>query len=100
MKSRIEKITPLRAIRLYCRKCSAGTKEVRLCTIADCELFTFRMGRKPKTQRPGNPELTERRRQVVAAARAARLGKCKSGAAGDHKDSEDGILLQDLLLFK
>lgn len=39
------KITPLKAIRLKCLECSAGShKEVTLCPITDCELYQFRSG--------------------------------------------------------
>ena len=42
-------MTPLKAIRLRCLDCSAGSiKEVRLCPVHDCELYQYRMGHNPK----------------------------------------------------
>jgi len=41
-----QKLTPLKAIRLKCLDCCAGSrKEVRLCPVRDCPLWPFRMGR-------------------------------------------------------
>jgi len=82
MDTRTEKLTPLRAIRLYCRECSSGTKGVRLCPITDCELFSFRMGRRP--QKPGScsdPVMTARHREFAATARAVKL---KRAMLNDH----------------
>lgn len=44
------KTTPLKAIRQKCLECSNGSdKEVRLCTVYDCPLYPYRMGRGPRT---------------------------------------------------
>jgi len=44
------KTTPLKAIRQKCLDCSCGSdKEVRLCTVYDCPLYPYRMGRGPRT---------------------------------------------------
>lgn len=46
----ISKRSPLKAIRAKCLDCSGGqVKEVRLCPIATCPLYSFRMGRKFST---------------------------------------------------
>ncbi len=52
------KLTPMRAIRLKCLDCSAGSaKEIRLCPIPDCELYIYRMGKNPAyAGRKGNAE--------------------------------------------
>ena len=43
-----KKISPLIAVRLYCRQCSGESpKEVALCTIPDCALYPFRFGHNP-----------------------------------------------------
>ena len=40
--------TPVKSIRAYCIGCAGGsTKEVRLCTLHDCPLYPYRMGKKP-----------------------------------------------------
>jgi hypothetical protein len=44
-------LTPLRAIRIYCRQCSGESpKEIKLCPIPDCPLYPYREGRNPKRQ--------------------------------------------------
>lgn len=41
-------MTPVKAIRLYCLECSGKSpKEVKECTISDCTLFPFRLGKNP-----------------------------------------------------
>jgi len=41
-------MTPLKAIRLNCLGCSAGSaKEVRLCYIPTCPLYQYRFGKNP-----------------------------------------------------
>jgi len=47
-----QKLTPLKAIRLKCLDCCAGSrKEVRLCPVRDCPLWPFRMGRNHSNSR-------------------------------------------------
>ena len=42
-------LTPIKAIRLKCLQCSNWSfKEIRLCTCADCSLFPYRFGKRPK----------------------------------------------------
>jgi len=42
--------SPLKAIRLKCLECSAGsTNEVENCVIPDCTLYPYRFGKYPKT---------------------------------------------------
>jgi hypothetical protein len=46
----VRKLTPILAIRKKCLDCSAGSfKEVRLCPVKDCPLWTFRFGIRPET---------------------------------------------------
>jgi len=46
---------PLVAIRAKCLDCCVGqAKEVRLCTVIDCPLYSFRFGENPFTRRKGN----------------------------------------------
>lgn len=41
-------LTPIKAIRAYCIECSGGmTKEVKLCTVENCPLYPYRMGKRP-----------------------------------------------------
>jgi hypothetical protein len=42
------KHSPLRAIRAKCIDCSGGSRaEVRRCTVTDCSLYPYRMGKNP-----------------------------------------------------
>jgi len=48
----MNKVTPLKMIRLYCIDCQGGDergsiKSVRLCSIVNCPLYPFRMGKNP-----------------------------------------------------
>ena len=40
--------TPIKAMRKKCLQCSVcQPKEVRLCTVIECDLYPYRMGRRP-----------------------------------------------------
>ena len=40
--------TPIKAIRQMCKNCTCDQpKEIRLCTIINCPLYPYRMGRRP-----------------------------------------------------
>jgi len=44
----VKKLTPLKAIRVYCIECSGGSlKEVRMCPHTNCTLYTYRFGKNP-----------------------------------------------------
>jgi len=52
-----KKISPLKAIRLQCLKCSNGNiYEIRHCPITDCALYVFRFGRNPNRKLNLSPE--------------------------------------------
>ena len=43
--------TPIKSIRAYCIECQGGSfKEVRLCTLRDCPLYAYRMGKRPSQE--------------------------------------------------
>ena len=45
--------TPIRAIRAKCLDCTCQQpKEVRLCTVKECPLWPYRMGKRPKKEVP------------------------------------------------
>lgn len=47
-----KQVTPLKAIRLKCLECSAGSrKEVRDCGVVECPLLAFRFGRNPQREK-------------------------------------------------
>lgn len=52
-------MTPIKSIRAYCvNHCMCGQmQEVRLCPCVKCELWPYRMGKRPTT--PGNGETKE-----------------------------------------
>jgi len=42
-------LTPMKAMRAKCMQCCCNqVLEIRLCTITDCALHPYRMGRRPK----------------------------------------------------
>lgn len=65
-------MSPLKALRLRCTDCSAGSSlEVRLCTAVSCPSWPFRMGRNPcrapasEAQRQIGRDLASRRPRGV-----------------------------------
>jgi hypothetical protein len=59
--------TPLRAIRLKCLDCSNNQPlEVKNCTITDCPLYCYRLGKNPKRKGMGNPEAFKKYRESQA----------------------------------
>ncbi len=45
------RLTPVKAIRAKCLDCSGDQpKEVRLCSIPECSLYPYRMGKRPTTE--------------------------------------------------
>jgi len=54
------KRTPIKAIRAKCLDCTNGQNiEIRLCSITDCPLWEYRMGRRPKKDSEGFFEADE-----------------------------------------
>ena len=48
MQETVTRLSPVKAIRKYCRMVCAGSpKEVRLCSVPTCPLYSFRQGRNP-----------------------------------------------------
>lgn len=55
--------TPIKAIRLKCLDCCAGSsKEIRLCPIKDCSLYPYRLGKNPNRK---SRELTEEQKEAL-----------------------------------
>ena len=49
------KLTPLRAIRMKCLDCSGRSRvEIRKCTIPDCSLYFYRLGKNPARKGMGS----------------------------------------------
>lgn len=47
-------LTPIQAIRQMCRQCTGNQlKQIRDCTITDCPLYEFRMGKNPRRKNIG-----------------------------------------------
>lgn len=55
--------SPTKAIRAKCLECCCGSsQEVKLCTVEQCPLFSFRFGKNPyRTKR----EMTEEEKEVL-----------------------------------
>lgn len=48
---------PLKAMRLKCLECSGDSwREVQLCQVFDCPLWSYRLGRRPTTATQRSPE--------------------------------------------
>ncbi len=57
------KLSPLKSIRAKCVECSAGKpSEIRDCTVIDCPLFPYRLGKNPNRKGigKGRAEFTEK----------------------------------------
>ena len=53
-------MTPMRSIRAKCLDCCCGSPmEVRLCPAADCPLYPYRMGHRPKQYQDITKEANE-----------------------------------------
>jgi hypothetical protein len=51
------KLTPIKAIRQHCIECSGdSTKEVKICELADCPLYPYRMGHNPARKGMGSKD--------------------------------------------
>jgi hypothetical protein len=62
----VKDLTPLKAIRLKCLDCCAGSiREVKRCHITDCYLHQYRFGRNPKRAGIGPRKAEFRDRSVV-----------------------------------
>jgi hypothetical protein len=72
----MEPTTPMKAIRLKCLDCSAGSAhEVRLCGIKACSLYRYRMGKNPAyARRVGNPKALQRAREAAEGIDVADVG--------------------------
>lgn len=63
--------SPLKAIREKCLDCSNGSyKEVELCPVTRCPIYTFRFGKNPNRKR----ELTEDQLEELRNRARANLG--------------------------
>lgn len=62
-------LTPMKAIRAKCLDCSCfQSKEVKLCTIPDCPLFSYRFGHNPARKGLGPRTAPIDRKHVVGPA--------------------------------
>lgn len=63
-------LTPLKAIRLKCRKCVGGqSNEIKDCGIEDCPLFIYRLGHNPARRGIGGGLKNFRRNLPTQVAR-------------------------------
>ena len=63
-----ERITRGKAFRLKCLDCCAGSySEVRQCTVINCPLWRYRMGREESTEKRAEAEETDENHQGVSA---------------------------------
>lgn len=70
--TKTEMLTPIKAIRARCMDCACwNAAEVRNCTLTDCVLWPFRMGRTGNTKRL-SPEARKAMRDRLARVRERR----------------------------
>ncbi len=61
----MKKLTPSKAIRANCLACSNGQpKEVKLCVIPDCPLYSYRFGTNPNRKGVGKSNATGLKRTI------------------------------------
>lgn len=92
--SQYEIHNPLKAIRLKCLECSAGSSnEVELCVIPSCTLFPYRFGKRPATrerQKSGiKTELTPTQKQTIEKMHAARLLKSNPSDLDSYSEPKE-----------
>ena len=64
--------SPMKVIREKCLDCCCGSaNEVKLCSITDCPLWPFRMGKNP-WRKPVSEDEKERRREMFKETLGAR----------------------------
>ena len=70
-------LTPMKAIRAKCIECCCGNMaEVKECTITDCALYDFRMGKNP------NIKLSDAERARRAEKARENMGNLKYNGGG------------------
>lgn len=81
-----ERMTPQKAIRLYCLECGGGQyAEVRFCTLTNCPLYPWRMGRKKTAKTEG-----ERIEVRELSTEPSKIGyKAKQGHCSPIAETED-----------
>lgn len=80
-------MTPIRSIRAKCLDCCCGSAlEVRLCPAADCSLYPYRMGHRPKQYQDINKEANEEKTEdspvFFVKERAPRVNADQSNTHG------------------
>lgn len=81
-----ERISPMKALRLRCRDCCAGSAtRVRLCASATCPSWPFRMGRSPWRQ-PLSEETRERLARSAFKIAATQSAPQKTAASVETQE--------------
>lgn len=54
-------MTPIKSIRAHCLECSGQSpKEVKECTITNCALYPYRLGKNPNRKGIGNKKFGQK----------------------------------------
>ena len=84
-----KRLTPIKAIRAKCLDCSCESyKEVKECSIPECPLYPYRLGKNPYIKRRkggGNPNLAEQSRKYWADKKAKGKANAKKNWKMDKK---------------
>ena len=82
--------TPVRSIRLKCLDCSCGQpKEVRLCPVETCALWSYRMGFRPRHPRTLQANIDARREKLRAALE---ISAPESPSADNDAEIDSGVV--------
>lgn len=74
-----KELTPIKAIKLKCGECSNWQRnEVKNCSIADCSLYPFRMGKNPSIKRNLTELQLEKLRENLKRVREHRQNKIEN----------------------
>jgi hypothetical protein len=78
----MNKLSPLKSIRLKCLDCSNGSaSEVRNCAIIHCSLYAFRLGKNPHRQGIGNHAKFAEKSQSEIGSGKQRIDSNSGGGA-------------------
>ncbi len=79
----MNKLSPLKSIRLKCLDCSNGSaSEVRNCVITNCPLYEFRLGKNPNRRGIGNhTKFVEKSRREIQTETQRIDSNCGRGDA-------------------
>jgi len=52
-------LSPVKSIKKFCYECAGSAKERKLCSVKDCPLYPFRLGKNPNRKDIGGRKVKE-----------------------------------------